>query len=88
MSRWTDAVRHFEFALKMNEQMGCRPWLAHTQYDYGRMLLARGDFSDREPGLALIAAGRKLSRELGMDALARKIEVLTACTPSESAASA
>jgi hypothetical protein len=22
--------------------MGARPWLAHTQHDYARMLLARG----------------------------------------------
>ena len=39
--------RHFDNALAMNEQMGARPWLAHTQEDYARMLDARGD-----PGIA------------------------------------
>ena len=31
---------HFEAALHLNRQMGADTWLAHTAYEYGRMLLA------------------------------------------------
>ena len=40
-SRWDDAERHFEDAIEVNRRIGARPWLAHTQEDYARMLLAR-----------------------------------------------
>ena len=39
--RWADAVRHFEHAIELNRRIGARPWLAYTQEDYARMLLAR-----------------------------------------------
>ena len=42
VSRWEEAERHFEQALKMNARMGGRPWVAHTQHDYARMLIRRG----------------------------------------------
>ena len=35
------AKRHFEDALELNRRMGARTWLAHTAYEYGRMLLRR-----------------------------------------------
>ena len=69
LERWEQAERHFEDALQMNEQIGARPWLAHTEEDYGRMLLDRGV---RERGSELIAAALETYRELGMEgALAR-----------------
>ena len=43
LERFDDSERHFEDALAMNERMGLRPWLAHTQEDYGRMLIENGD---------------------------------------------
>lgn len=58
MERWDDAELQFEEALAMNEQMGARPWLAHTRHDYAGMLLARGGAGDRERALEL--AGRAL----------------------------
>src|SRR5215217_6460638 len=33
MARWSEAVEHFEVALRMNAELGARPWLAHTQYE-------------------------------------------------------
>ena len=39
---WDRAEPHFERAMALNRQMGARTWLAHTAYEYGRMLLARG----------------------------------------------
>ena len=44
----TDAAQHFEDALVMNERLGARPWIAHTQHDYARMLIARDLRGDRE----------------------------------------
>jgi hypothetical protein len=62
-----DAERHFEDALAMNERMGARPWLAHTQEDYARMLLQRDRAGDRERGEAMVAAALANYSELGMD---------------------
>jgi tetratricopeptide (TPR) repeat protein len=72
MSRWDAAARHFEDALEMNAAMGARPWLAYTQYDYGHMLLARGDLSARE----LLTSATALAQVLGMNALKVKVAVL------------
>jgi tetratricopeptide (TPR) repeat protein len=63
LERWDDAERHFEEALEMNERMTARPWLAHTQEDYGRVLLERGE---TQRGSALIAAAVATYQELGM----------------------
>jgi tetratricopeptide (TPR) repeat protein len=76
MSRREEAVQHFKEALEMNAKMGARPWLAHTQYDYGRMLLARDHPGDRGRAHELVAAAKALSDELGMHALAEKIAAL------------
>ena len=56
MSRWHDAERHFEAAIEMDRRTGARPWLAHTQADYARMLLARGKPGDREQARDLVAS--------------------------------
>ncbi len=37
--RRDEAATHFEDAIAINARVGARPWLAHTQYDYARMLL-------------------------------------------------
>ena len=33
------AEHHFEMALSLNRRMGAQTWLAHTAYEYGRMLI-------------------------------------------------
>ena len=55
MSRWDDAERHFEDALEMNTSMGALPWVARTERDYARMLLARDATGDREKAEALLS---------------------------------
>jgi tetratricopeptide (TPR) repeat protein len=47
MSRWDEAVCHFEQAIETNAKMGAPPWVAYTQDDYARMLLARDEAGDR-----------------------------------------
>ena len=66
MSLWDDAINHFENALKMNEQMGARPWFAYTQHDYARMLLARDLSGDRDRAELLLAKALATYGELGM----------------------
>jgi hypothetical protein len=66
MSRWQDAERHFQAAIQMDRRTGGRPWLAHTQMDYARMLLARGAQGDPEQASDLIATARATYDQLGM----------------------
>jgi DNA-binding SARP family transcriptional activator len=63
---WDEAELHFEDALAMNARMGARPWLAHTQRDYARMLHARDGPSDRERAKAMLDTARKTYLELDM----------------------
>ena len=64
--RWNDAARHFDEALEMNERMGARPWLAHTQEDYARMLFARNAPGDDERARNLLQVASATYSELGM----------------------
>jgi DNA-binding SARP family transcriptional activator len=70
LARWEDAERYFEDALGMNERIGARPWLAHTQEDYARTLLARGRSGDEERAAELLEQAHASYRELGMTSYA------------------
>jgi tetratricopeptide (TPR) repeat protein len=76
LGRFDDAGRHFEAALELNERMGARPWLAHTQHDYARMLLEREAPGDRERAGELFQACLVTCRELGMPVLEQKTAAL------------
>ena len=67
LGRFEDADRHFEEALRMNERMGARPWLAHTQEDQARMLLQRNGQGDRERAEKLLSLALATYHELGMN---------------------
>ena len=41
MGHWAAAEAHYVAALATNAQLGARPWVAYTQYEYAQMLLAR-----------------------------------------------
>jgi DNA-binding CsgD family transcriptional regulator len=77
MARWREAVQHFEDALAMNACMGARPWLAHTQHEYAKMLLARNQPGDPEQAEGLLNQALMTARELGMRTLEER---LTACS--------
>jgi class 3 adenylate cyclase len=76
MERWEDAEQHFDDALEMNERMGARPFVAHTQHDYADMLLARDEPGDREKALELVSEALNAAQEMGMKALVEKALVL------------
>ncbi len=46
MGRWECASEHFAAALDVHRQVGAACWLGCTQYEYARMLLARGRGDD------------------------------------------
>ena len=64
--RWEAAERHFRDALEINADMTGRPWVAHTQHDNARMLLARNGSGDRARADELLASALETYRELGM----------------------
>ena len=76
MSRWEEAARHFDDALAMNAKMGARPFVAHTQHEYARMLLARGQSGDYERALELLDSALATAQELGMKSLSDKAKAL------------
>ena len=67
LGRFEDAERHFEQALRMNETMGARPWVAHTQEDHARMLLERNAPGDQERAEQLLSRARATRDELTVD---------------------
>jgi hypothetical protein len=73
MGRWQEAESHFDQALAMNARMGTKPWLAHTQFHYARMLLARSVPEDVERARTLLDDARTIARQLGMRSLEIRI---------------
>jgi len=82
LSRWEVAARYFEQALEMNRSMRARPALARTQYEYARMLLARGAAGDATHARALLDEALASARELGMPLLIERLQALTNAQPS------
>jgi DNA-binding SARP family transcriptional activator/tetratricopeptide (TPR) repeat protein len=71
-----DAERHFEEALEMNELMGARPAIAHTQDDYARMLRVRDQPGDGKHALELLDAAVAGYRHLEMPTWVARAEAL------------
>src|SRR5262249_12332761 len=68
----------FESALQMNAHIRARVWLAHTQHDYARMLVARDGPGDRARATALAAQALATAREVGMKPLEAQVVELRA----------
>jgi DNA-binding NarL/FixJ family response regulator/tetratricopeptide (TPR) repeat protein len=74
------AAEHFEHAMDLNRRMGAATWLAHTAYEYGRFLLARGR-DDRDHAEALLGEAASLAGLIGMPALLGRVLALGAPAP-------
>jgi DNA-binding SARP family transcriptional activator len=74
---WDDAEDHFERALAMNQDMGFRPWLAHTLHDYARMLRKRRATGDEARAKQLLGQAVETYRELGMPTDAAEASAVT-----------
>jgi DNA-binding CsgD family transcriptional regulator len=77
---WERAEADFESALGLNHRLGARTWLAHTRYEYGRMLLARGRPGDRAAASNLLREALALATEIGMPALQARVGALGTVT--------
>jgi DNA-binding CsgD family transcriptional regulator len=75
------AEAHFERAMRMNREMGASTWLAHTAYQYGR-LLSGGDRERRERSGPHLAEAATLAAGNGLAGLAAKIRSLGEAAPT------
>jgi tetratricopeptide (TPR) repeat protein len=73
LERWDDAQSHFDHALTRNADLGARPFLAQTQYQYAVMLLTRDQPGDSTKAATLLKEALATARELGMRALEERI---------------
>ncbi len=67
------AVSHFEAAVHLNREMGASTWLAHTAYQYGRLLIGGGD---SKRGAQLLAEAAGLAETVGMPTLLARVRAL------------
>jgi hypothetical protein len=71
LERWDEAFAFFDEAIARCRRLGARPYLARTEYEQARALLARGAAGDRERARGLLASARAAAVELGMPGLVR-----------------
>jgi hypothetical protein len=72
MRKWDDAEGHFADALDRCARLRARPFDARFRYEYARMLLARGEPSDRARALELVGQALDAAEEIGMVGVAAK----------------
>jgi DNA-binding CsgD family transcriptional regulator len=77
LGEWTQAEEHFEAALELNGRLGARTWLAHTSFEYARMLLARRADGDRARAAALLGDAMPLAQQIGLTSLAARMVQLS-----------
>jgi DNA-binding CsgD family transcriptional regulator/tetratricopeptide (TPR) repeat protein len=80
LGEWEQAEEHFERALEANRAMGASTWLAHTHYEYARMLVDRGG-ECRKRAEAMLAEADRLAGTIGMAALRNRIRALGSGAP-------
>ena len=88
LGRWDEAANHFEKALQMNAKIGAWALLAHTQLEYGRMLMSApapwtnkpsSTYKER-PGQLFDSAAATF-RELGMPTYLQEADELRELPP-------
>jgi class 3 adenylate cyclase len=66
MGRYEEAERQFEYALAFDKKMNAHPWVAHTQYQYAKLLIARDAPGDKAKALSLLQEALATAQDLGM----------------------
>ena len=80
---WEVAEARFDAAMDLNRRMGAPTWLAHTAYEYGRMLHTRGREEDAGRAASMLTEAAVLAERIGMPALLPRIDELrSAMTPA------
>jgi DNA-binding CsgD family transcriptional regulator len=73
---WEVAEARFDAAMELNRRMGAPTWLAHTAYEYGRMLQARGREDDASRATPMLTEAAALAERIGMPTLLARIQGL------------
>lgn len=73
MQRFEEAEVHFKAALELEETSNLKPWTAHTNYAYARLLAERSGPGDREKGLQLLERALETAEDIDAPALAAAI---------------
>jgi DNA-binding winged helix-turn-helix (wHTH) protein/tetratricopeptide (TPR) repeat protein len=76
MGRFEEAGKHFELAIDQNRKTGAAPWVAHSQYDYARMLVQQRDSANADRIRELVAGAQQVAHRLGMVRLKLQIAEL------------
>jgi DNA-binding CsgD family transcriptional regulator len=80
LGEWERAEAHLAAAMEANERMGVRTWLAHTAYEYAR-LLHRRDRAASELAQHLLRQASALAADIGLETLRARIDELGAPQP-------
>ncbi|MGH2884455.1 MAG: helix-turn-helix domain-containing protein, partial [Solirubrobacteraceae bacterium] len=72
------AIAHFERALTVNRAMGADTWVAHTLYEFGRVLGMRRRRDDARRASALLTEAATLAERIGMPVLLARARSLGA----------
>ena len=73
LGEWDRAELHFERAIALNRDMGASTWLAHTAFEYARMLRRRGGGGRRSRAAELLGEAEALAERIGMRSLLGRI---------------
>jgi DNA-binding CsgD family transcriptional regulator len=77
LGEWDRAERHFEAALELNRTMVAGTWVAHTAYEYGRMLLRRNRRgASKHTASLLLGEADRLARQIGMASRRARVRAL------------
>lgn len=66
LGRLDDAERHFEAAVAFDRRIEAPPWIAHSLYNYARMLIERDAPGDRARALTMLQEALSIAQDLGM----------------------
>src|SRR5207248_1242688 len=75
LGRREDAVRHLADALETNTRAKAPPWIARSQLDLARALLARGSPGDEYRAVDMLRRAEPQARALGMRSLAEQVTI-------------
>jgi tetratricopeptide (TPR) repeat protein len=73
MGRFEDAEEHFELAIAQNRKAGAAPWVAHSQFDYAKMLARHRNATYKSRARELAADAQQTAQQLGMERLKLQI---------------
>ncbi|MEW6473927.1 MAG: BTAD domain-containing putative transcriptional regulator [Actinomycetota bacterium] len=76
LGHFDDAERHFADATEIESRIGARSLAAHTQLEWGRMLLVRGQPADAERARTLLVEAAATARDLGLGKVERDTRAL------------